>query len=139
MKLTIGKVSRQSGIGVETVRFYEKSGLIDEPPRTESGYRQYPTSTVVRIRFIKRAKELGFTLKEIKELLNLKLDPTTTCDDVRLMAEEKRKNVGAKIQSLKGIEKALGELIDACAIGGPDGECPILETLESDWHISGGN
>jgi len=137
--LTIGKVSRQSGIGVETVRFYEKSGLIDEPPRTESGYRQYPASTVVRIRFIKRAKELGFTLKEIKELLNLRLDPTTTCDDVRLMAEEKQKNVGAKIQSLKGIEKALGELIDACAIGGPDGECPILETLEPDWHISGGN
>ncbi len=136
--LTIGKVSKQSGIGVETVRFYEKSGLIDEPQRTESGYRQYPASTVVRIRFIRRAKELGFTLKEIKELLNLRLDPTTTCNDVRQMADEKKRDVQAKIQSLKGIERALGELIDACAVGGPDGECPILETLESDWHISGG-
>ena len=133
--LTIGKVSKQSGIGVETVRFYEKSGLIDDPPRTESGYRQYPGSTVVRIRFIKRAKELGFTLKEIKELLNLKLDPGTTCNDVRLIAEEKRRNVRTKIQSLQGIEKALGELIGACAVGGPDGECPILEALEPDWHL----
>lgn len=121
---------------METIRFYEKSGLIDEPSRTKSGYRQYPPSTVVRIRFIKRAKELGFTLKEIKELLNLRLDPMTTCEDVRLMAEEKQANVLAKIQSLRGIEKALGELIGACAVGGPDGECPILEALEPDWHLS---
>lgn len=136
MKLmTIGNVSKQSGIGVETVRFYEKSGLINEPPRTESGYRQYPPSTVIRIQFIKRAKELGFTLKEIKELLNLRLDPMTTCDDVRQVAEEKQENVQAKIQSLQGIEKALGELIGACAVGGPDGECPILEALEPDWHL----
>lgn len=136
MKLmTIGIVSKLSGIGIETVRFYEKSGLIDEPARTESGYRQYPPGTVVRIRFIKRAKELGFTLKEIKELLNLRLDPGTTCDDVRQVAEEKQKNVRVKIQSLQGIEKALGELIGACATGGPDGECPILEALEPDWHL----
>ena len=136
MKLmTIGNVSKQSGIGVETVRFYEKSGLINEPPRTESGYRQYPPNTVVRIQFIKRAKELGFTLKEIKELLNLRLDPMTSCDDVRQVAEEKLKNILAKIQSLQGIEKALGELIGACAVGGPDGECPILEALEPDWHL----
>ena len=136
MKLmTIGNVSKQSGIGVETVRFYEKSGLINEPPRTKSGYRQYPPSTVVRIQFIKRAKELGFTLKEIKELLNLRLDPMTTCDDVRQVAEEKQENVQAKIQSLQGIEKALGELIGACAVGGPAGECPILEALEPDWHL----
>ena len=136
MKLmTIGNISKQSGIGVETVRFYEKSGLIDEPSRTESGYRQYPESTVLRIQFIKRAKELGFTLKEIRELLHLRLDPTTTCEDVRLMSEEKLENVRAKIQSLQGIEKALGELIGACAVGGPDGECPILEALEPDWHL----
>ncbi len=137
--LTIGKVSRLTDIGVETVRFYEKSGLIDEPPRTESGYRQYPASTVVRILFIKRAKKLGFTLKEIKGLLNLKLDPTTTCDEVRLLAEEKRKNVLAKIQSLQGIEAALGELIGTCAIGGPDGECPFLDALEPEWELNARN
>ena len=134
--MTIGKVSKQTGVGVETVRFYEKSGLIDKPPRTESGYRQYPPNTVIRIKFIKRAKELGFTLKEIHELLNLRLDPRTTCDDVRQMAEEKLRNVRAKIQSLQGIEKRLSELIDACAVGGLDGECPILEGLEPDWHTS---
>jgi len=134
--MTIGKVSRQSGIGVETVRFYEKSGLIDEPPRSKSGYRQYPPNTVIRIQFIKRAKELGFTLKEIHELLNLRLDPRTTCEDIRLMAEEKRRNVSAKIRSLQGIEKALGELVGACAVDGPDGECPILAALEPEWHRS---
>ena len=134
--LTIGEVAKQTGIGVETVRFYEKSGLIDEPPRTEAGYRQYPENTASRVRFIRHAKELGFTLTEIKELLNLRLDPTTTCEDVRQVAEEKLRNVRAKIQSLQAIEMALGELIGACAVGGPDGECPILEALEPDWHIS---
>ena len=134
--LTIGEVAKQTGIGVETVRFYEKSGLIDEPPRTEAGYRQYPEDTASRVRFIRHAKELGFTLTEIKELLNLRLDPTTTCEDVRQVAEEKLRNVRAKIQSLQGIEMALGDLIGACAVGGPDGECPILEALEPDWHIS---
>jgi MerR family mercuric resistance operon transcriptional regulator len=134
--LTIGEVAKQTGIGVETVRFYEKSGLIDEPPRTEAGYRQYPEDTASRVRFIRHAKELGFTLTEIKELLNLRLDPTTTCEDVRQVAEEKLRNVRAKIQSLQAIEMALGELIGACAVGGPDGECPILEALEPDWHIS---
>lgn len=133
--LTIGKVAKQTGIGVETVRFYEKRGLIDEPPRTEAGYRQYPEDTAPRIRFIRHAKELGFTLTEIKELLHLRLDPMTTCDDVRLVAEEKLRNVRTKIQSLQGIEEALGELIGACAVGGPDGDCPILEALEPDWHL----
>ena len=134
--LTIGEVAKLTGIGVETVRFYEKSGLIDEPPRTEAGYRQYPEDTASRVRFIRHAKTLGFTLTEIKELLNLRLDPTTTCEDVRQVAEEKLRNVRAKIQSLQGIEMALGDLIGACAVGGPDGECPILEALEPDWHIS---
>lgn len=133
--LTIGKIAKQTGIGVETVRFYEKRGLIDEPPRTEAGYRQYPEDTAPRIRFIRHAKELGFTLTEIKELLHLRLDPMTTCDDVRLVAEEKLRNVRTKIQSLRGIEEALGELIGACAVGGPDGDCPILEALEPDWHL----
>ena len=134
--LTIGKVSRQTGIGVETIRFYEKSGLIDEPQRTESGYRQYPISTVNRIKFIRRAKGLGFTLKEIHELLNLKRDPSSTCDDVRIMGEEKLRDVQAKIRSLQGMERALSELIGACVGTGPDGECPLLEALEADWGRS---
>ncbi|MFV2082411.1 MAG: MerR family DNA-binding protein [bacterium] len=133
--LTIGKVAKLTGIGVETVRFYEKSGLIDEPPRSKSGYRQFPASTVARVRFIKRAKELGFTLNEIKGLLHLKLNPTTSCDEVRHMAEEKRMNVRAKIESLRGIERALDALISACSASGPTGECPFLEALEPEWEL----
>jgi MerR family transcriptional regulator, copper efflux regulator len=81
--MTIGKVARLGGVGVETVRFYEKKGLIDKPPRRVSGYRQYPKETVQQLRFIRRAKELGFTLKEIKELLALRLDSEKTCADIR--------------------------------------------------------
>lgn len=84
--LTIGKVARLAEVGVETIRFYEREGLIEEPSRGESGYRQYPKETIQRLRFIKRAKDLGFTLREIKELLALRLDPGTTCGDVRRRA-----------------------------------------------------
>jgi len=131
--LTIGKVSKQSGIGVETIRFYEKRGLIDEPSRTEAGYRQYPADTAPRIRFIRHAKELGFTLTEIKELLHLRLDEATTCDDVRHMAEKKRMDIVARIESLKGMEHALGKLIAACSSSGPAGNCPILDALDPEW------
>ena len=81
--LTIGKVAKQADIGIETIRFYEREGLIEDPPRRASGYRQYPSDTVDRVRFIKRAKELGFSLKEIKELLYLSVDPGTTCTQVQ--------------------------------------------------------
>jgi len=79
MALTIGQVAKRSGIGIETLRYYERKGLVEEPPRTESGYRQYPEDVVARIRFIRRAKELGFKLSEISELLSLRVDPNTTC------------------------------------------------------------
>lgn len=131
--LTIGKVAKQTGIGVETVRFYEKRGLIDEPPRTEAGYRQYPEDTAPRIRFIRHAKELGFTLTEIKELLHLRLDAATTCDDVRHMAQKKRMDIVARIESLQGMEYALGKLIGACSSSGPAGHCPILDALDPEW------
>lgn len=75
---TIGKVARMSGVGIETIRFYEREGLIPEPPRRDSGYRQYPPATIERVHFVKRAKDLGFTLAEIKELLNLSVNQGTT-------------------------------------------------------------
>ena len=131
--LMIGEVAKQTGIGVETVRFYEKRGLIDEPPRTEAGYRQYPDNTAPRIRFIRHAKELGFTLTEIKELLHLRLDSETTCDEVRHMAEKKRMDIVARIESLQGMEHALGKLIEACSSSGPAGSCPILDALDPEW------
>ncbi|MDP6106829.1 MAG: heavy metal-responsive transcriptional regulator [Candidatus Brocadiia bacterium] len=87
--LTIGKVARQSGVGVETVRFYEREGLIEQPPRRPSGYRQYPQEAVLRLCFIRRAKQLGFSLREIKELLALRVGGSTSCSEVRQRAEAK--------------------------------------------------
>ncbi len=131
MALTIGQVAKHSGIGLETLRFYERKGLIEEPPRTDSGYRQYPEDVVGRIRFIKRAKELGFSLKEISDLLSLRVDPGTTCADVRKQTELKLTDVEEKIRALRRIKTALKKLAASCVGTGPTSECPILEALDS--------
>ena len=130
--LTIGKVAQFAEVGVETVRFYEKEGLIDEPPRRESGYRQYPTKTVSRLRFIRRAKELGFTLKEIKELLALRIVPDTTCEGIRHRAEAKISDIESRIGTLKKMKEALVKLTLTCSGSGPVSECPILEAMEDE-------
>jgi len=130
--LTIGKVARLAGVGVETIRFYEREGLIEEPPRRESGYRQYPEDTVHRLRFIRRAKELGFTLKEIKELLALRIEPETTCEDIRRRAEAKIGDIEEKIRTLNKMKGALKKLTLACKGRGPVSACPILEAMEND-------
>lgn len=128
--MTIGKVARFAEVGVETVRFYEREGLIAEPPRRESGYRQYPVETVSRIRFIKHAKELGFTLKEIRELLSLQIDSEATCDDVRKRAEAKILDIEEKLQALERMKMALINLVKSCHERAPVSECPILEAME---------
>ncbi len=131
MALTIGELAKRSGVGLETVRFYERKGLIEDPPRTSSGYRQYPEDVVARIRFIKRCKELGFSLKEISELLSLRVDPETTCADVRRQTELKLADAEEKIRALRRIKAALDKLVASCSGSGPTSECPILEALES--------
>lgn len=128
--LTIGQVARSAGVGVETVRFYERQGLLQEPARKDSGYRQYPEDVVARLHFIKRAKELGFSLKEIKELLALRVDPETTCGEVKRRAEAKIADVEEKIQALQRIKKALVQLTAVCRGRGPTSECPILDALD---------
>ena len=128
--MTIGQVAKQTGVGIETIRFYERRGLIDEPPRRDSGYRQYSEDVIARIEFIKRAKELGFSLKEINELLSLRVDHDTSCGDVRSRAEEKIADTREKIRELQRIMKALKQLATACTGRGPTGECPILDALE---------
>lgn len=128
--LTIGQVAKNAGVGIETVRFYERQGLISEPPRKESGYRQYPEDVVARLRFIHRAKELGFSLKEIKELLALRLDPATTCAEVKSRATAKIADIEAKIETLQRMKKALVKLTKSCSGRGPTSECPILDALE---------
>ena len=130
--LTIGNVARLTGIGVETIRFYEREGLINKPPRRKSGYRDYPVETVSRIRFIKRAKELGFALKEIKEILSLRIDPETTCNDIQKRAVTKIKDIDERIQSLLSIKNALMNLSENCKVNEPISECPILDFLESE-------
>lgn len=128
--LSIGKVAGRAGIGIETIRFYEREGLIDDPPRGPSGYRQYPESVVTRLLFIKRAKELGFTLSEIKELLSLRADDERSCEDVRRRAEAKITGIESKIKSLERIKKALVRMIRECNQRGSDPECPILDALD---------
>ncbi len=133
--LTIGQVAKLAGVGVETMRFYERNGLIDEPPRNEVGYRQYPEDTPLRVRFIRHAKDLGFSLKEIHGLLSLKTGPDTTCGDVRRVARMKLEDIEARIFAMEKMRTALSKLVDACAGDGPAGQCPILDALEPDWDM----
>lgn len=128
--LTIGQVAHQAEVGIETVRFYEREGLLHEPARTESGYRQYGFEVVARLRFIRRAKELGFSLKEIKELLAFRVEPTTTCAEVRNKAAAKIADIEEKIKALGKIKNALVQLTAVCRGRGPISDCPILEALE---------
>lgn len=130
--LTIGKVAKQTGVTVEAIRFYEKQGLIVEPQRTESGYRQYPPDTIKRVHFIQRAKEAGFTLKDISELLKLRREPGTTCSDIKLRALEKISEVDKKMQDLQRIKESLEQMVLRCVDTGKLDECPILEALEFD-------
>jgi len=130
--LTIGQVARRAGIGVETVRFYEREGLLESPERRPSGYRQFDEGIVARLRFIRRAKELGFTLHEIKELLSLKVDPLTTCADVKKRAEAKITDIEARIESLRRMKQALVKLTKACRARGTTSDCPILDALDGE-------
>jgi MerR family mercuric resistance operon transcriptional regulator len=128
--MTIGQVARQAGVGVETIRFYEREGLIVEPARRPSGYRQYPPDAVRRIRFVRHAKDLGFTLKEIRELLELRVRPDSRCADVRARVKQKIEDVEARLASLARMKAALLRLSGRCRGRGPTSECPILEELD---------
>lgn len=128
--LTIGQLARQAGVGVETVRFYERQGLLQEPARKGSGYRQYDEEVIERLLFIRAAKELGFTLNEIKELLSLRLDPASSCADVKQRAEAKIADIDNKLRTLRKMKQALIQLTKSCSGEAPTTECPILESLE---------
>ena len=128
--LKVGEISKIVGINVETLRYYEKIKIMPEPKRIESKYRVYDNSDVQRLLFIKRGKELGFTLKEIKELLELKIESTATCGDVKHLSEHKLKDVNEKIADLKRIKKVLEKLINQCVCEEVStDECPILEVI----------
>lgn len=128
--LTISQLANRAKVNIETIRYYERRGLIPEPPRRESGYRQYAPEFVTRIQFIKRAQALGFSLNEIAELLALRVDTDTACNEVRKRAENKIASIEGKIQTLQKMKQALEALIVVCNENGTTGECPILEALE---------
>jgi Cu(I)-responsive transcriptional regulator len=130
--LTIGKLAKKAGIGIETVRFYERQGLVAPPPRTEANYRVYPEEEVARLRFIKRAKALGFTLNEIKDLLALTHDPHATRADIKARTLAKMEDVNRKIHDLTRIKAALEHLAAECDGHGSLEGCPILAALSCD-------
>jgi Hg(II)-responsive transcriptional regulator len=129
--LTISQLATRAGVNVETVRYYERRGLLPEPPRRASGYRQYSPADVAYLQFIQRAQRLGFSLKEIAELLALRVNSTTSCGDVKARAERKLADVEGKLQALERIQGTLQQLIDSCRGQGPTSACPILEALET--------
>ncbi|QDT55818.1 Mercuric resistance operon regulatory protein [Caulifigura coniformis] len=128
--LTIGRVAKAAGLGVETIRFYEREGLLPAPSRRRSGYRSYDPGVVVRLQFIRRAKDLGFTLGEIKSLLDLRQDPSATAADVKRQARLKIDDVERRIRSLQEIRDALLHLVTQCRGQGPLSECPIVDAME---------
>lgn len=133
--LTIGDVAKEAKVHIETLRYYERRGLVPRPRRSVSNYRVYAEDTVRRVRFIKGAQELGFSLKEILELLSLRAEPKTSCEDIRERAEAKITDIEAKMASLQAMKQALAKLIMECSGSGPITECPILESFDSSKGI----
>jgi MerR family transcriptional regulator, mercuric resistance operon regulatory protein len=124
--LTIGRLAKAASVNIETIRHYQRQGLINEPQKPLTGFRQYSIEIIDRIRFIKRAQHLGFSLKEIKDLLLL---GDKHCSDVRSLAEEKRDNIHAQVEGLLTVQSALDELIEACKTDTNSKQCALIETL----------
>jgi len=129
--LTTSNVAKRGGVNLETIRYYERRGLLPKPPRTPAGYRVFAPDAVRRLRFIKHAQELGFSLKEIKELLALRVQPRGSCGDVRRRAEAKIADIAEKVRRLRAMKRVLAKFTAACSGRGPVTECPILEALDA--------
>lgn len=128
--LTIGALANKAGVNVETIRYYQRIGLIDEPRKPLQGYRVYPATTLQRVKFIKRAQQLGFSLQEIEELLELGDGSNeSTCSDVRARAEQKLNQINQQIQDLEGLRSSLKQLISSCNKGNTHASCPLVKTL----------
>ena len=130
--LRIGEVAKNSHVGVETVRFYEREGLISLPKRSVSGYRQYSESVIKQIQFIQHAKTLGFSLKEIRELIKLKNTRDARCKSIKATAKAKIADIQEKIDALERMKIALQPLVAQCKSSDPISDCPILNALDVD-------
>ena len=128
-KMTIGQLAKEADVGVQTVRYYERRGLLEPAARRESGYREFDDSSLDRLRFIRRAQELGFTLNEIGELLELRLNPGTTAEEVQERASVKIEEIERKLHNLERIKEALEHLAGQCDKHGTVGDCPLLDAM----------
>jgi Hg(II)-responsive transcriptional regulator len=141
-QLTIGRLAKQAHVNRETVRYYERRRLLPRASRSMSGYRVFPDEALRRLRFIRHAKVLGFSLNEIRELLRLRVSSIDTCDRVRERTEVKIADIQTKIQALQHMKDALSDLVAACSRRGRTKNCPILDSLEANgWfeHHGGDN
>ena len=129
-RLTTSEVAKQGGVNLETVRYYERRGLLPKPPRTATGYRAFEPDAVRRLRFIRHAQALGFSLHEIKDLLALRVKAGVSSADVRWRAEAKLVDIDEKLKTLRAMKKVLTRFTESCSGAGPISRCPILAALE---------
>ncbi len=127
--LTIGAVAKRAGVAIDTIRYYEREGLLPEPLRRASGYRSYGDGTVVQLRFIRRAKDLGFTLEEIRELLALSADRQRGVEAVKQRAQRRLAAIEQRIAELQRVRDGLAQLVASCPGHGKPEACPILRAL----------
>ncbi len=130
--LTIGGVAKKAGVNRETLRYYERRGLMLPLSRSDSGYRLYSEEAPKVVRFIKRAKSLGFSLDEVEGLLSLRQNSQRSCADVRALASERLADIDLKISQLQAVRSRLAELASACSAGGLAPDCPMLDSLQND-------
>lgn len=136
MPLRIGQVASAADVNVQTIRYYERRGLFPTAQRSPGGYRQYGEDTVRRLRFVKHAQELGFSLQEIRELLALRVRHGAACDTVARQTRAKLALVEGRIAELQRLKRTLVRLAAACAAKRPTADCPVLETLEDDRDVA---
>ncbi len=126
MTLTIGKLAKQANVTIETIRYYQRKGLLTEPEKPVIGYRQYPIEAITRIKFIKRAQQSGFTLKEVAELLSLDGEH---CEDVQKMAEQKRQQIDEQLRDLTALRNVLDSLVKGCQQDKSTQHCSLIDAL----------
>lgn len=128
--MTTGQLAARAGVNAQTLRYYERRGLLPRPARTRAGYRQYPADAASRLTFIKRAQDLGFSLTEIRELLRLRVRDVSACDSVKQKTQAKLDVVDQKLRELERMKRSLEQLVAACDAQRPTGDCPVLKMLE---------
>lgn len=130
--LSVSALARGAGVGVPTIRYYERRGLLPVPRRRPSGYREYTADAIRRVRFIRHAQQLGFSLAEVNELLSLRIEPGHSCADVRVRAQRKIADIATRVDDLNRMRRTLERLVEACPGDAPVRACPILDALEDE-------